>query len=195
MSRLLVCAIALAACQPSVATGTYLCGDEELCPEGQACDGPTGTCVVASTAQPFACMDLHEPDDSAQQAFALPALTCVSTLYSEDNCLVAGDAADWRSFAAPTACSAVAAQIAIDFPIAFEPLELQLWDIGTNTMVATGGSCMNTGNGPGVDSLCISQTLLGGDTYGIAIQPAGGGDCDGKCNFNRYTLSVQLVTP
>ncbi|HEY1557430.1 MAG TPA: hypothetical protein VGF94_21490 [Kofleriaceae bacterium] len=191
----LVCAAALAACQPSVATGTYLCGDEELCPEGQACDGPTGTCVVASTAQPFACMDMHEPDGMPQQAFVLPQLTCVSSLYTEDDCLVAGDAADWRSFTTPSGCTAVAAQIEIEFPIAFEPLTLQLWDLGADTMLAAGGSCMNPSNGAGVDSLCVSQNLVSGGSYGIAVQPAGGADCGGSCNFNRYTLSVQLVTP
>ncbi|HTR49435.1 MAG TPA: hypothetical protein VMJ10_01935 [Kofleriaceae bacterium] len=187
--------VVVAGCQPSVASGTYLCGDEELCPSGQACDGPTNTCVVASTAMPFTCMDMHEPDDTPQQAFALPTFGCTSALYSEDDCLAAGDAADWRSFAAPTGCTAVAAQIEITSPIAFEPLALQLWDLTANTMVATGGSCPPSETATGSDAACVTQTLVGGDSYGIAIQPAGGGDCGGKCNFNRYSLQVQTVTP
>ena len=184
-----------AGCQPSVASGTYLCGDEELCPQGQACDGPTNTCVVASTAQAFSCMDQHEPDDTAQEAFALPAFGCVSTLYSEDDCLVAGDLADWRSFAAPTGCTAVAAQIEITNPIAFEPLAVQLWDLTSNAMVAAGTPCGSSETVPGSDASCITQTLVGGHSYGIVVQPAGGGDCGGKCNFNRYSLQVQTVTP
>ncbi|HEX5059005.1 MAG TPA: hypothetical protein VFV99_06575, partial [Kofleriaceae bacterium] len=77
MRALLLC-IPLAACTPDVVSGSYLCGPDELCPDGQKCNGTedktTGlaadSCVIPSLARPFACtpkVDV-EPDDSMAQA-------------------------------------------------------------------------------------------------------------------------------
>ena len=46
--------ILLVACTPTITPGSYLCGPEQLCPEGQACNGPDNVCVRAPNAQPFA---------------------------------------------------------------------------------------------------------------------------------------------
>jgi hypothetical protein len=197
MRPLVVVATLLAACSPEISSGAYFCGDERSCPEGQVCDGPSNTCVLAGTASPFACDPGTdpEPDDTAAQGKSIPPLACVSSPYDRAGCLHAGDPADWLTLTAPSQCVAVAVQIRITYPIAFEPLAIELWDLGSNTMIATQGDCASGGTAAGDDSRCLVQTLTPGGSYGVAIKPAGGGDCNGGCAYNRYTVTVQLATP
>ena len=196
--RVLLLAAALAACSPDIASGAYSCGAEQACPPDQACTGSDATCVVPSAAVPFACDPtvLHEPDDTAAQAFALPALGCVSTPLNLKGCLAAADAANWASFQAPANCTAVQVQATIVAPIAFEGVGISLWDLTAMTKIATDTACpANTGVSSSEIAKCLTQTLTPGGHYGLEVTPEGGGDCGGKCNYNRYSLSVQLSTP
>jgi hypothetical protein len=195
MRALLV--LALVGCTPDVAPGAYLCGPEQACPPGQACDGSDNTCVVASSALPFACdpMVEHEPDDTPQQGVALPALGCVSNPVRDASCIAAGDAQDWVTFVAPTGCTAVEAKAEVSYPVAYEPLTIDLWELGGMTEVAPGGACAQGTGAAGDDARCLQLTLTPGASYGIEVHPAGGGDCGGTCNYNRYTLTVQTDTP
>lgn len=195
---LLAAAAALAACSPDIASGAYSCGAEQACPPGQACTGSDATCVVASAALPFACdpMALREPDDTPAQAFALPALACVSTPLKLDGCLAAADAANWASFLAPANCAAVQVQATIVAPIAFEGVGVTLWDLTAMTQVASDTACSaSTPVASGEVARCLTQTLTPGGHYGLEVVPEGGGDCGGTCNYNRYSLTVQLSTP
>jgi hypothetical protein len=187
--------LALVACSPEIPSGSYLCGPNETCPDGQACDGPTNMCVTASTAAAFACdpMDEHEPDNTPQTGTAIPTLSCVSPPVTEHGCLASGDAGDWYRFTAPTSCVAVEVQIRLAYPTAFEPLAIVLAD-EAGTQVATDTTCKTTAAG-GDDSRCLTMPLTGGQTYTIEVKPVGGDDCDGMCGFNRYTLVVQTATP
>ncbi len=187
--------VALAACSPDIRSGSYLCGPNETCPAGEACDGPTNQCVVASAATGFACdpVDEHEPDNTPQTGTTIGNLACVSPLSSQHGCLAPGDAQDWFQFVAPSACTAVEIQIRLSYPVAFEPLAVVLGD-ASGAQLATDTACPMPAAG-GDDSRCLTMPLTGGQTYTIEIAPVGGDDCDGACAFNRYTLVVQTATP
>jgi hypothetical protein len=186
-------------CAPDIATGVYICGDEQLCPTGKTCNGADNTCVNIGTAEPFACLatELHEPDDTIAQAFPLPALGCVSTAFIDHGCLNVDDNANWYAFSVPDNCSAVEVDARIDFLSSSEILGLQLWTdsgassamIGADTMCAAGVTA------PGTDARCIKMTLAPGDSYGIVVAPTGDANCSGTCRFNRYQLTLQLATP
>ncbi len=189
--------IAVAACTPDIVSGAYLCGPNALCPEGQACNGADNTCVAPSSVEPFACdpSTQHEPDDTAAQGLALPGLSCVSSPVSLDGCLAAGDAQNWVKFVTPGNCNAVGVRVTVSFPVAFEPLGMQLAQIDNGMQLASDAACKSTSVVGGETTRCLDQTLANGTSYGLAVVPAGGGDCGGTCNYNRYHLTLQLVTP
>ncbi len=194
--RAAIIALALVGCTPVITSGSYTCGDQEYCPPDLVCNGEDNTCVDPLVVKPFACdpMDLNEPDDSAAQAHAIGALSCVSQSYIATGCLAAGDMQNWSKFATPGNCVAVGVSASVAFPIAFEPLGLQLWDIDANQMIATDDACTTGQVASGDTQRCLKQTLADGKNYGIVVVP-NGPDCGGNCNFNRYTLTLQLVTP
>jgi hypothetical protein len=188
--------IAFAACTPEIYYDTYSCGPNQACPEGQACNGSDDICVMPGAEKAFACSTgtAHEPDDTPAQAFALPALDCVSAPYVADGCLAAADTQDWYKFHTPTGCTAVEVDARMTFPIAQESVSFELWDFGSMTMLATDGKCMIIAPA-GDQASCIKFTVNTDADYGIVVKPKGGGDCGGRCNFNRYQLTVQLATP
>ena len=191
--------VLVAACTPEIASGSYLCGPEGYCPPDQVCSGSNNTCVLAGQEQAFACTDKyaeHEPDDTATQALAAPQLGCVSAPFIEKNCLHDGDPADWLKVTSPSGCTAVAIQVRATFPVAFEPVVLELWDLASNTMIAPSATCpAGSGIVAGDDGECLTATVMTSHDYGVAVKPAGGGDCGGTCAHNRYDLSVQFATP
>ena len=185
--------IVLAACSPDIPSGSYECGPNSTCPENQACDGPTNTCVIASTATAFSCPT--DSDNTPATGTAIPPLECVSSVFEHADCLAANDGQDYFHLTAPTGCTAVEIKVIVAYPVAFEPLALELTDTSTGSQVATDTACKNPPPG-GEESRCITQTITPGNPYALAVKPLGkGDDCDGACNFNRYTLSVQLDTP
>ena len=189
--------LVIAACTPDIAPGSYLCGPEASCPPDQACNGSDNKCVLTALAKPFECTaDADfEPDNSQMQAHALPPFNCVSAPFANNNCMLAGDAADWLSFVAPDNCaSGVETQIRLGFPIAFEELGFELWDLDRNMKLATDGMC-TSGAELSVERRCLDFTLMAGTKYGVAVVPTGMGTCGGNCAYNRYSLSVQLGTP
>jgi len=187
---------AVAACEPTITSGSYDCGTQELCPTGYVCSGADHTCVDPIVAEPFACdpSELHEPDDAAAQAFALPTLGCISNTYIKTGCLAAGDTANWSKFATPSNCTAVGVKASIAFPIAFQPLGLQLWDLAANQMIATDDTCPSGVVAAGDTQRCLTQALESSKTYGIVVVP-NGPDCGGNCNFNRYNFTLNLALP
>jgi hypothetical protein len=198
--------VAYAACTPDIVSGSYVCGPERSCPEGQSCNGvrdveaglEAETCVLGSLARPFACKPEinSEPDDTPQQAYQIQNTKCVSTPLSGDGCMLEGDTADWLWFQAPAAtdCAAVEVQIRLTFPVAYEQLGVELWDLDHNMQVATDSDCKSTFD-DGATRRCLNSTLVLGTKYGIKVAPNGSGACDGDCAYNRYTLNVQLATP
>ncbi len=197
MRGLALVALGVAACTPDIVPGAYFCGPEQLCPEGQACNGTDNTCVDPSMVTAFACdpATLYEPDDTPGQGLEIKNLACVSAPDIIKGCLAAGDGQNWVRFQAPGNCAAVAIHATLSFPVAFEPLAMQLRDVDTNTQLAVDTPCSSTAIVAGDASRCLAQTLVDGASYALAVTPAGGGDCGGTCNYNRYGLTIQLVTP
>lgn len=186
----------LAACTPDIVSGAYLCGPEASCPKDQVCNGPDNTCVLASTALPFACEpDIDsEPDNTSAEAHLIDNLGCVSIPFVNASCMPEGDTADWVRFVAPAVCTSVGVDARVTFPIAFQRIGLELWDLAGNVMIASDQGCTARGE-PGEEIRCLDLALTPGGSYGIKVQPAGDGNCDGGCSYNRYTLRVQLATP
>jgi hypothetical protein len=154
------------------------------------------TCVLASTAQPFACTDKNnsEPNNTAAQGLVLQNLDCVSAAVSIESCMMTDDEADWLTFVAPSVCAAVEVQARLAFSIAFEELGLELWDIDRDMQLSSDAECAQ-GAEIGAVRRCLDFQLVPGTRYGVKVRPTGEGTCDGACAYNRYSLSVQLGTP
>ncbi|HEY5923990.1 MAG TPA: hypothetical protein VIV11_20060 [Kofleriaceae bacterium] len=204
MRAILIC-LPLAACTPEIASGSYLCGPDASCPDGQACNGTKDdnagleaeTCVLESLARPFACSPQlnAEPDNTMDEAHVIPTLACVSAPFTiERGCMEAQDSADWLTFVVPSACASVGVNARLTFPYAFEELALELWDVDANMMVADAAECVQ-GAESGAIRRCLDLQLVPGKTYAVRVSPTGEGDCDGDCAYNRYSLSVQLGPP
>ncbi len=189
--------VLLAACSPHIASGSYLCGAEKACPPSEACDGVTDTCVLESAEQPFACaMGTEFPgDDTSATPQQIPALACVSPTYQVSECLPLGDMADWIVFSVPSTCTTVELHARIVYPIAYEGVSLELWDLAGNRRIGTDVPCPDAVGDPAHVERCIKLTVTPGGSYGLLVKPNGQGDCGGACAYNRYELSVQLATP
>jgi hypothetical protein len=186
----------LGACAPEIVSGAYLCGPDSSCPEDLACNGIDNTCVLASLVEPFACepqVEL-EPDNTAAEGYLIENLECVSAPFVNENCMLEADSADWVKFVAPSACTAVEVEARLAFPVAFEELAVELWNLDQDMKIAESGPCTQ-GVDTGEERRCLDFTLVPGTSYGIKVHPTGEGDCDGTCAYNRYTLRVQLATP
>lgn len=198
MRALLV--LLLVGCTPTITPGSYLCGPEELCPEGQACNGPDNVCVSAASAQPFACdPEGVDPagDDTPATGTGAGALMCVSSVIVMTGCLRAEDPADYVQFDVPAGCSAVGITAQVTYPIAFQPLALQIAK-GTEAPQARDSACPSSAAlVEGEDERCLDMVLEPGAHYalGIAHDDAANADCDGACRSNRYHLRFQLETP
>lgn len=201
--RALVMCVALAACTPDIVSGSYLCGPDSICPEGQACNGTEDegaglmaeTCVLPSLAQPFKCTPKFdaEPDNSAAEGYVISNLGCVSAPFTNDGCMPVDDESDWVTFVAPSICTSVGVQARLTFPLAYEELGLELWNVDANMMVAEDKDCPQ--GSEGAVRRCLDFTLVPGIKYGVKVKPTGEGACGGNCTYNRYSLSVQLATP
>ena len=192
--RALLCLLFVSACSPDIVQGSYLCGPEQSCPDGQACNGVDNICVLPSGALPFACGDKItevEPNNGATAAQPITNLECVSPLVQIKGCTPANDAEDWYAFDVPATCGATVASVRLSFPLAFEQLSVDL--AGKSGTQADCGTTVGTDDG--VDTLCLSTPVTAGQHYTLRIARSGIGDCGGQCAYNRYSLSLQLGTP
>lgn len=188
-------ALSLAACAPDIVSDSYFCGPNASCPDDQVCNGIDHHCVLAESSQQFTCSSPFEPDNTAAMAHPAPTLGCVSSAFIDDNCMDKGDTEDWVSFAAPTNCSgAVQIEARVTFPLAWERLGIELWDLGTMTKLADDVACATSGQA-GEEIRCLTKTLSEGSNYAIKVHPAGDGNCGGNCSYNTYSLRFQLSTP
>lgn len=188
--------LGLAACSPSIAPGSYECGPEELCPEGERCNGPDAVCVTAAIAQPFDCgttVGDVEPNDTL--AAAVPALgtpECVSLPASVTGCVADGDNEDWFVVPVKSECTNAVIDARVTFPIAFEPVVLEVRD-ANGTLVVAGTDCPGTSDSFGEHATCLKAPVAAGGTYAVRISRAGTENCNGACSHNRYTASLQLT--
>jgi hypothetical protein len=194
--RAAVIAIWAAACTPEISSGSYLCGPEQLCPEGQRCNGPDNVCVLASQAQPFACGGADDPigDDGPAGGPLIADLTCVSTLREMKGCLREMDPADFFQLDVPAGCAAVQVEATVSFPIAFAPLRFRFAS-GTELADVETPCAASQMPVPGDDQRCFRMAVQPGAHHAIGLVRDGTDDCAGGCSYNRYTLRFRLSTP
>lgn len=187
--------LALGACSADIAPDTYFCGPEELCPEGLACNGPDNICTVPSQAQAFECdVPDRTGDDEPSTGLPLSELTCVSGVRELRACLFEDDPGDWFQFDIPDNCIAVQIVARLTFPIAFEPVAIQLSTEGS-APENVDAPCQVGNQDAGEDARCFQRTVANGTHHAIGLVHSGTQNCDGACAHNRYTLSLQLSTP
>jgi hypothetical protein len=199
----IVAALALAACTEEIASGTYLCGPEGLCPDGMVCNGGAGTpeepgnvCVFPANVEPFSCGDLADPtgDDDPTQGLLLDNLACVSGILEAKGCLRTDDVGDWYQFDVPSNCNKVQVVARLTFPIAFEPIAMQ-FATDAGVVPADTGCGPAQAPAPGEAAVCFKQTLQNSAHHAFGLVHSGTANCDGACTSNRYKLLVQLSTP
>ncbi len=190
--------LALAACSPHIASGAYLCGPEQDCPENQLCNGTDNVCVAETLAVAFECTkEFPNPfnDDAPSAGTPIANLQCVSGLSVARGCLTPEVLGDWYQFDTPAGCTAVAVDVKVTFAVAYEPIALALaMDDGAPTAVDS--PCKNPlSEDTGSDVRCVHLTIPAGHHFALGVLHSGTADCAGRCAQNRYTLDLQLVTP
>lgn len=186
----------LAACEPEVAPGTYLCGPEELCPEGMVCNGPDNVCVHPTKQQAFACTNENKDvpgDDGPATAQVLGEMACVSLVRETRGCLPIGDVGDYYTFRVVDGCTSTKVLAGVVYPIAFQSLTMQLGKLG-ETPVTIDSPCAASRPHDVGDAVACLEAPVGPGTYVLGVIPDGTGQCDGQCKFNRYGLAVQVTT-
>jgi hypothetical protein len=179
--RALVLAVAIAGCAPDIATGTYFCGIEQACPPDQACNGPDNTCVTKGSEVAFSCTN---------SGATIPTLGCITAPIVLPDCFAAGARSNMYSFTTPSGCASLEVDLSVVYPLAFEQVDVQLWQGAT--MVATSSTCSATTAAGGSESRClVASGVATGSAYTAVVVPAGR-DCNGACNFNRYELTIEL---
>lgn len=194
--RAFVLWLAVAACTPEVASGSYLCGPEQLCPEGMACNGPDNTCVTDFVALPFECgmVSEQEPNNTALTAQDFGQPPCVSSPAEVKGCAAGSDVEDWYQLRVPSNCGAVQVEARATFPIAFEPFVLEVRG-DDDSVVATSAPCSFTSEDSGHTQECVKAAAAPGGHYSVRIARAGKENCGGACANNRYTVVIQLAQP
>jgi hypothetical protein len=204
MRAILSAVLLLAACEPDIAPGSYLCGPEQLCPEGLACngsvdpngDGKDNQCVVPSAAKPFECGSRNNEvpgDDAPATAQSLGELACVSLVRETRGCLPAGDVGDFYTFTVAAGCTNVRVNASVVYPVAWQELVLQLGKVGESP-VTIDTPCAASRAADEGDAVSCLQAPVAPGTYTLGVIPAGTGNCDNECRFNRYGLAVQVTT-
>jgi hypothetical protein len=194
MKAALLLVAVTAACTPEIVPGSYFCGPEQSCPEGQACDGLENICVLPTAAKPFACTNSTEIEPNDTFAAAQPVLTgssCATNPAEVQGCTGSGDGQDYFGFDVPPQCTVVSANVRLAFPLAFEPLAVKLVDEAGATL-AEGTQCPDDSPLDGDTRLCLEGNVVPGGTFAVVVSATGEDTCDGACAYNRYDLSVQL---
>ncbi|MGE0869650.1 MAG: hypothetical protein AB7P03_13880 [Kofleriaceae bacterium] len=189
--------VALTACAPEIAPGVYACGPEQLCPEGQTCNGPDNLCVLDRDATPFTCGPISEvePNSAQDSAEMVSEFQCVSFPVEINGCSDQAGDQDWFRVDVPDNCTAVAVTAKMQFPIAFAEVGLELY-ASDGSVVATAAPCAaQPAQDGGVERRCLDAVVTPGGSYALKVVQTGQGACGGTCAFNRYILTAQLVTP
>jgi hypothetical protein len=181
------------ACSADIAPGTYLCGPEELCPDGLVCNGVDNICVNSSKQQPFTCADFNEipGDDAPATAQDIGELPCVSLVRETKGCLPAGDVGDFYTFRVAAGCTSARISASVVYPIAFQSLTMQLGKAG-ETPTTIDKACPSSRAVPeGDGAACLDAPVTSG-TWVLGVIPDGTGTCDGECKYNRYGFAMQI---
>lgn len=189
------------ACSPNIASDTYFCGPDGLCPPGQTCNfgelpDISYSCSLSELTSPFRCSSLPtdmEPDNSPGEAGSLGQLRCDTRIEVPNfGCITTKDDVDHFLFSKTMICGGDNPnnEIRLYFPIGSAPLQLELLDPSL-TPIETGEFCSSEVDiDSGQESRCISvpDLAVGDYTIRIALAPAANANCQGECEFNRYKI-------
>lgn len=184
-------ALALGACTPDIYAGAYFCGPALACPDEQACDRLTETCVEPADVEAFACAGdaaAFEPDDDAADA-ALVDLNCLNQAEVIEGCLADGGDLDVTHLRVPAACVGNAATFVLRTSLAFGAVEPTFADeTGAPVPAAT---CPPPAASPPNLVTCVSVPAVPADLY-VTLAIDADADCGGQCAFNRTALTVTV---
>jgi hypothetical protein len=189
--------LVLAACSPEIVPGSYVCGPEELCPDGTQCNRETAICELPINAKPFACGEDNvdvPSNETPATAQSIGDLACVSLVAEARSCLPAGDSGDFYMFRIADGCPTARLRASVVFSVAFERLVLQVGKQGEEP-VTIESQCPGTRTADDGDDVVCLDAAVGSGTYVIGVVPDGTGNCDNECRFNRYQLGLQVTTP
>jgi hypothetical protein len=187
---LLACLLA-SACSPEVVAGAYFCGPERLCPEDLVCDGATNICVSSSDVQEFSCVgtDDDEPND-IDSTVDLGDLSCTTRVETAGCIGGDGDEEDGYRLDVPTDCAPRKVTVQLLYPVAFEPLELELID--TSGAADSVEPCPLGVDENGQTEQCVEAAVPAGGSFVVRVAGTGSENCEGECAYNRYGLVVLL---
>lgn len=185
-------ALGLGACEPDIYSGAYYCGPALACPDEQACDRLSETCVPPDVVGAFACpadSEAAEPDDDVPAA-AVVALACLNQAEIVEGCLADGADGDVTHFTIPPACVGNQARFDLRTALAFGDVMVEVTDAAGTALPTT--ACTAPAASPPELTSCLAVPAAPADVYvRMTIDPDA--DCDGACAFNRTTLSVTVA--
>jgi hypothetical protein len=183
-------ALALAACEPEIISGTYFCGPERGCPPDLACDGATLRCVRPEQVEPFRCAagsQAAEPDDELASAQSLGVLGCRSRVVDLTGCIADAADVDHLRVEGPAGCNGTL-QVVMHHPVALADLALEVLD-EAGQPVAAGAVCLAL-DVTGRVRTCVEAPIAPGQIRIVRVRGSGAGTCDGDCAHNQYYLSL-----
>ncbi len=197
----LALALGATACAPDIATNSYFCGPEGLCPPKQSCNfgefpDIAYSCQLPESVSAFRCAGApldQEPDDTQEQGTALGELQCETRQNLPSfGCITSATDVDHFVFNKSASCGGDNPQVQarIQFPIGAAPVSVQLLD-ATGATLRTGEFCSSqVETDTGMESRCITTPDLEAGTYTlrISLDSEANANCSGECDFNRYKL-------
>lgn len=182
--------LVLAGCAAEIPSGSYLCGPDDACPDGQVCDAPTQRCVAPGLETKFLCDPTEQHDDATPAtATSLGTVGYSASPRTAQGCLDVTDGEDWFSVTSTTDCDPLALHVALTYPGMYAALTLVVADHLGNTLANDQGEPDAT---PGDVTLKADIGVHVGETWTIQLKPLVHDNCF-NCTDNRYSLSVAFT--
>jgi hypothetical protein len=190
------CIVALAACDPEIISGSYFCGPQMLCPEGEVCNPADGVCVRPDLAEPFQCepgSDGGEPNEDPATASGLSVAGCPAGQVERIGCLPAGIDVDWILVTSPVSCAGAPLSIDVRYSVAFAPAVVELFAADGTTVVQRATACNITGGIGDKDAVCLDTPVPADGRSLIRVSLDTELDCDGACDFMHYQVAAMAT--
>jgi hypothetical protein len=184
---------ALAGCDPEIISGAYFCGPQMSCPSGEVCSAADGTCGRPELARPFACdpgSETGEPNDVPAAATPISVSACPGMSLEQAGCLPAATDVDWVAVTAISDCVGGPLAVNVRYSAAFAPAVVDLMSPDGATVLGTATPCNITGGIGENDAVCLDAIVPASGTAVIRIGLDPDLDCDGACDFTRYSVTA-----
>lgn len=188
--------LGLAACDPEILSGAYLCGPQMACPDDEVCSPADGTCVRPELAEPFACepgSDGGEPNEDPATATTLNVAGCPAGQVERIGCLPAAADVDWIAVTSSVACAGAPLRIDVRYSVAFAPAVVDLYTTDGQSVIASATPCDITGGIGDKDAVCLATTVPPDGRALVRVSLDGELDCDGSCAFMHYQVAARAT--